>query len=528
MGLSKLITAIFRPCTSAPKSPDQPASADIPEPKKIVVNPVPNVADPNAEEAAGESSAQVGAVNQDKQPKAWRSDDAMNEAHASSIEDKTEAFKASQEKEASSPKASSPKASPKKSPKKSKKQGGEEVPTEEKPKEAKEQEQEQEEGSGGGGGPDTKLILQVFGFDVLHQLQGKVWDERAQAVQAVRARLAQNDVGDASFEDFFRAACSVAQMSLTDKVMPVYLDGLELAKLLLGEFAKSNELLQELAREGVHTLVPIIVAKTSDRNARSIEGTQAALVALAKEPLVGCQPVMTHMLMPIASAKEIAAIRGRLELIQQFISEFGFSKSSGMSLSAVMTFVRPHLDAADEKVRRAAVEVTVQCYQLKGERTRKFCTNLMPTLQKLLEQRFAEADGVKSGVTKPKARSNLPELKGTRSRKSGLPGRPQAAVSRGSSRNSSSAGSIGSIGKHIGMPIERSNSRESNLSSSSKRAPKQLVVQEQLISADPFGPDPDGEDTQQNPNFIPSPTAQQGNDLFSTDEETFMREIESF
>merc|ERR1712216_182438 len=44
MGLSKLITAIFRPCTSAPKSPDQPASADIPEPKKIVVNPVPNVA----------------------------------------------------------------------------------------------------------------------------------------------------------------------------------------------------------------------------------------------------------------------------------------------------------------------------------------------------------------------------------------------------------------------------------------------------------------------------------------------------
>merc|ERR1712216_194356 len=114
-----------------------------------------------------------------------------------------------------------------------------------------------------------------------------------------------------------------------------------------------------------------------------------------------------------------------------------------------------------------------------------------------------------------------------RSRKSGLPGRPQAAVSRGSSRNSSSAGSIGSIGKHIGMPIELSNSRESNLSSSSKRAPKQLVVQEQLISADPFGPDPDGEDTQQNPSFIPSPTAQQGNDLFSTDEETFMREIES-
>lgn len=155
----------------------------------------------------------------------------------------------------------------------------------------------------------------------------------------------------------------------------------------------------------------------------------------------------------------------------------------------------------------------------------------MPTLQKLLEQRFGEVDGGKSGTTKPKARSNLPELRGTRSRKSGLPGRPQAAISRGSSRNSSSAGSVGSIGKHIGMPIERSNSRESNLSSSSKPAPK-LVVQEPIISADPFGPEPDSDplcNAQQDPNFIPSPkTQEEEGNLFSTDEETFMREIEGY
>merc|ERR1711959_413519 len=132
----------------------------------------------------------------------------------------------------------------------------------------------------------------------------------------------------------------------------------------------------------------------------------------ARQPTVGCQPVMAHILTPL-NAKEVAAIRGRLELITQFITEFGFSKTSAMSLSAVMGFVRPHLDATDEKVRRAAVEVTVQCYQLKGERTRKFCANLKPALLKLLEQRFAEVDG----TAKPK---NLPALKGVKSRKGAL------------------------------------------------------------------------------------------------------------
>jgi len=257
----------------------------------------------------------------------------------------------------------------------------------------------------------------------------------------------------------------VAQICLTDKVMPVYLDALELAKNLLGEFCQSQELHPDLAKEGVHTLIPIIVAKSSDRNTRSIEGTHKALIFLARQKDVGCSPIMTHMLTPITNLKEVAAIRGRLELISQFITEFGFSKSSGMSLSAVMTFVRPHLEVSvsvtDEKVRRAAVEVTVQCYALKGDRTRKFCANLKPALQKLLEQRFSELDG--KGNSKPKkAPGALPELRGSRGSSRGLP--RLAINSRGSSR-----GSVGSLGKN---PLDRASSALS-IASSQKSTPLQ-------------------------------------------------------
>lgn len=321
-------------------------------------------------------------------------------------------------------------------------------------------------------------ILKVFGFDILHSLQGKTWDERSQAVQSTRARVVQGDLDSASPEDFWTAACDVAMITLTDKVMPVFFDGLDLTKLLLSEFANNNEISESQINLALEKVVPIIVAKTSDRNARSIEGTRQALVFLSRCEKVGCQPVMAHVLTPIASAKEVQNIRGRLELIHHMIKEFGFSKTSALSLSAVMGFVRPHLDATDEKVRRAAVEVTVACYTIKGERTLKFCSKLKPALFKSLEARFAEVDGV--------GKKPLPDLRGTkRAHKRGaadrkldissphgsraLPdvfGEAANGASRGSNRNSSSsgssrqysrgsgAGSLGSRGKAPLAPLD--------------------------------------------------------------------------
>merc|ERR1711934_879881 len=117
-----------------------------------------------------------------------------------------------------------------------------------------------------------------------HQLQGKTWDERGQGVQQVRTKIAQGDMGSLGVEDFFHAGCCVSRMALKDKVMPVFFDGLDLCKLLLGDFVVKHEVSQYKITGAIDMLVPIIVAKTSDRNARSIEGTRQALVFLARQP----------------------------------------------------------------------------------------------------------------------------------------------------------------------------------------------------------------------------------------------------
>lgn len=290
-------------------------------------------------------------------------------------------------------------------------------------------------------------LIRVFGLDTLHELHSKAWDDRAKALSGVQIRVQKALLEDADaqdMEDLFAASACVVQITLSDRVLPVYLSALELAKLLLEEFAPRHHLRDEVLIRHATAMVPIIVAKTSDRNTRAIEATHCMLIAMCRVPALSCRLVMANVLLPLDKDTKVSgAIRGRLELILQVVKQFGFSKSGGASLSAVMGWVRPHLEAADEKVRHAAVEVTVACYKHKGARTLQYVKDIKPALLKLLEARFDEASGSpKSKRTKerPSGRSRpLPALKGQQG-KSSLRWPPSRTSSRQSTNSSSSGG----------------------------------------------------------------------------------------
>lgn len=381
------------------------------------------------------------------------------------------------------------------------------------------------------------LILNVFGFDVLHQSQGKSWEERGQAVQAVRARVLQADFGGSVKDEFFKASCAVARVALNDKVMPVFFDGLDLAKLLLGDFVAKESFEADILTKEVNSMVAIVVNKTSDRNARSIEATRQAIIFFAKQPHIGCSQVMSHILAPIANTKEVGSIRGRLELLEHIMGEFGLSKNSGgLSLSGIMTFTRAHLEAADEKVRRAAVEVTVSCYKLKGDRTMKYCANLKPVLLKLLEQRFNEVDKKAGSKTEKKA-SRASRARKPLARNNGFTGGqvpelvPNKAPLKAPPALKAPTAPLAplDIGNHdkANTPKKQADSRQFDISlpSSSKLASvdifaSDLLQDEPLVS--PFMTSPKERANDANPNFIPSPT---------TDEnlmDGLMDEIEAF
>jgi len=268
-----------------------------------------------------------------------------------------------------------------------------------------------------------KVILDVFGFEIHRGLNAKAWDDRAQALAAAKVLCEKKQIpATVSNGVFMDACCKLVLVAIQDKVMPVYFDGLDLLKYLCGEFFLEYPESHEVVRNNLEEFLPLIIAKTADRNARSLEGTRQTLVFLARCSCVGTSPVMAHIFSPVQNHKELAAIRGRLDLINHVIDEFGFGKSSTITMQLVMGFVRPHLDATDEKVRRAAVEVTVNCYKHKGDRTLKYVTNVKPALLKLLQSRFGELDKPTKGRKQAHSAQGLPAVR-SKGRKSGLPKR---------------------------------------------------------------------------------------------------------
>lgn len=310
--------------------------------------------------------------------------------------------------------------------------------------------------------PLTAEMKAVLGFEWLESLSSTKWDDRSGALDSMRRTLEQGETKLGEPENVFKAGAYMLSKCLPDRVLPVYLSALELGEHLVTAYATKHEIKSELVLEYTDMMMPAIVTRTSDRNVRTIEATHRTILAFAKSPSIGCRHVVTsHVLTNIANNKDYAAIKGRLQLLELMIEEFGFSKSSGLSLSAVMAYVRPQLEAADEKLRMAAVEVTVSCYFHKGERTQQYVANLKPALLKLLEARFAEVGTKKSGKDKKKQAKNnkgpgrLAPLRGLNGQRQ-VPGKLN---SRGSSRQSTSssdamlsarqstsAGSAGSLG----------------------------------------------------------------------------------
>lgn len=167
-------------------------------------------------------------------------------------------------------------------------------------------------------GADDSELVQVFGFDTLNQLRSKAWDDRTRALQLIRERVEGDDLGSATATELYVASTSAAKVLLADRVMPVYLGALELSRLLVVDFAAKHELPREVVEQQAAKLVPMIVDKTSDRNTRSTEATHAVIMAMAKA--LGARCVMVHVLPhgmePVSNAKETAAIRGRLEVVE--------------------------------------------------------------------------------------------------------------------------------------------------------------------------------------------------------------------
>ena len=165
----------------------------------------------------------------------------------------------------------------------------------------------------------TPEVEEVLGIEWLGAIASAKWDDRSGALDSMRRTLERGETTLGDPEAVFKAGAYMLAKCLPDRVLPVYLSAIELGEHLVTVYAAKHEIDVSTVSKYADMMLPAIITRTSDRNARTIEATQRVILALAKSPCIGCRGVMSHILVTVANNKDYAAIKGRLQLLELMI-----------------------------------------------------------------------------------------------------------------------------------------------------------------------------------------------------------------
>ncbi|KAJ0402530.1 hypothetical protein P43SY_000793 [Pythium insidiosum] len=232
-------------------------------------------------------------------------------------------------------------------------------------------------------------ITQEFGERVARLLGADPWGDRQDGFDAIQYLVKKTDLATASNRrELFCAAVAAVQCGVEDRVAPVMYCALECLRAVLKEFAPVVDrafLRYQPLNEQLSLLIKAIVGKIGDSNKRTRREATQALVRLTKLKKLRALPhIMLHL-----SAREVAP-RLRVELLRTLVSEIGVDGKSGMQAEVVMQFAVPALKIADEKTRKAAVELIAELHAVNTAAVNAQLVGIKPEMLRIINRRVEE------------------------------------------------------------------------------------------------------------------------------------------
>ncbi|KAE8900034.1 hypothetical protein PF010_g9675 [Phytophthora fragariae] len=228
------------------------------------------------------------------------------------------------------------------------------------------------------------LITRAFGERIVTLLAADPWGDRQDGFDAVKLAVKKADVS--TIEPVIRqrllcASLAAVQCGVEDRVVPVMLCALECLRAVLKEFARvllderafANAELKSAAvlNNQLSSLVGALVRKLSDSNKRTQRESTQALVRVARVRSLRALP---HLLLHL-SGREVPP-RRQLETLRRLMQELGLTNSTESSphhhqltAETVLQFVAPSLKIAEEKTRKAAVDILADLQTRTGNST---------------------------------------------------------------------------------------------------------------------------------------------------------------
>lgn len=232
-------------------------------------------------------------------------------------------------------------------------------------------------------------ITQEFGERIARLLGADPWGDRQDGFDSIQYMIKKADLAtQRNRRELFCAAVAAIQGGVEDRVAPVMYCALECLRTVLKEFAPVVDrsfLKYPPTNEQLSALVKSLTLKLGDSNKRTQRETSQALLRVAKQKKLRTLP---HILLHL-SAKEISP-RLQVDTLRQFVSSLGVDSKNGLSLDVVMQFAIPALKIAEEKTRKAAVELIADLHMLNGQAVNAQLNGIKPEMLRVINRRVDE------------------------------------------------------------------------------------------------------------------------------------------
>ncbi|XP_064075101.1 centrosomal protein of 104 kDa isoform X1 [Vanessa tameamea] len=210
------------------------------------------------------------------------------------------------------------------------------------------------------------LPILIFGYPLVEKFFSKNYLDKEEGLARLRAELTSPSNGSTktSPNKTARAAATLLQRALRDKVFSVYSQANEVVRVLFKEFVPDRVCAAEVGR-CLEKLLPELLRACGDPAPRVHSTAQHTVLTVADCPLVRSLHLIPQQLVrPVAASMHPRLALSRLQMLEQLILSHGIStdKNSGLTVRRLAECGAAGAQHAAGSVRAAAERILLAAY----------------------------------------------------------------------------------------------------------------------------------------------------------------------
>lgn len=248
---------------------------------------------------------------------------------------------------------------------------------------------------------EAQPVIALFGDYITRCIYSKDWKLREAGVQKLTIDLSNNVHSDKDPSRLLQGYSIVLRRTVPDRNVQVVLGSATLVQTVCQQLLERNDVRRQEAQAALDPLLPLLVEKMGDANARVEKTARDAHMDFARCASVGAAFVVTHVLKPPKKKVHARVFSSRLTLLAQMVFEFGVQPDSreGIPLDPTVTLAMEWFNNPASDVRENAVKLVAAVYARVGfPRIEKYLANLRQAQREVFDAEFEKINNGGGGT----------------------------------------------------------------------------------------------------------------------------------